>query len=75
MIASNASLKKLNAELTSQLEELRSRNKDLSSNHVSLVEENAKTISQLDDLKEELVKEKAVSAELKSELETVALKV
>ena len=39
-----------------------------------MVEENGKTISQLDNLKEELVKEKVMSADLKSELETVALK-
>ena len=40
-----------------------------------MVEENGKTISQLDDLKEELVKEKVVSADLNFELETIALKV
>ena len=59
MIASNASLSKLNAKLASQLEELKSRNEEHSSNHASLVEENTKTISQLDGLNEELVKEKA----------------
>ena len=74
LIASNASLRKSNAELASQLEELTFRDEELSSNHVSLVEENANTISQLDDLKEELVKEKAVSTDLKSELETATLK-
>ena len=80
--ASHAFLRKLNAELTSQIEELKSRNEELqskneelSSNHASLVEENARIISQLDGVKDELVSVKAVSAGLKSELETAALKV
>ena len=74
-MTSNASLKKSNVKLASLLEELKSRNEELSSNYASMVEENAKTISQLDDLKEELVKEKAVSSSLMSELETATLKV
>ena len=73
MLASNASLRKLNVELTSQLEELKSKNEELSSNHAGLIEENAKIISQLDGVKDELVSERAVSAGLKSKLETAAL--
>ena len=82
MFASNASLRNSNAELTSQLEELKSRNEELqskneelSSNHVGLVEENARIISQLDGVKDELVSVRALSAGLKSELEIAALKV
>ena len=80
--ASNASLRKLNAEFTFQLEELKSRNEELqskneelSSNHAGLMEENAKIISQLDGVKDELVSERAMSTGFKSELETIALKV
>ena len=79
---SNASLRKLNVELTSQLEELKSRNEELqskneelSSIHADLVKENAKIISQLDGVKDELVSERVVSTGLKSKLETAALKV
>ena len=64
----------MNAELTSQLEKLKLRNEELSSNHAGLVKENAKTISQLDGMKEELVREKFVSAGITSELETAVLK-
>ena len=62
-------------ELTAQLEELKSRNEELSANHASLVEENTKLISQLNGVRDELVSEKAMSTGLQSELETVALKV
>ena len=63
-MASNASLRRSNAELASQLEELKFRNEELSSNHVGLIEENARIISQLDGMKVELEKEKAVSSGL-----------
>ena len=72
-MAFNASLRKLNAEFTSQLEELKSKNENLSSNHAGIVEENAKIISHLNGMKDELVSEKGVSAGLKSKLETAAL--
>ena len=68
MFASNATLRKLNSELSAQLEEL-------TTNQVSLVEKNAELTSKMDGMKDELVSEKAVSAGLKSELETTTLKV
>ena len=75
LTASNASLRKSNAKIVAQLEELKSRNKELITNHTDLIEENAKIISQMDCVKDELEKEKAVSASLKSEVEMAALKV
>ena len=71
LMASNASLQKLNKKLYSQLKELRERNEELSSSNVGLVEENAKILGKLDGVKDELEMEKAVSASLKSELEFV----
>ena len=50
---------------------MQSKNEELSSNHAGFIEENAKIISQLD----ELMSERVVSACFKSELETAALKV
>jgi len=44
------------------------------SNNASLVEENAKILNKLDRVKDELEVEKAVSASLKSELESVTSK-
>ena len=67
-MASNASLRKSNEELASQLEEL-------SANHAILIEENARIICQMDGMKDKLAKEKAMSTGLKSELEVAALKV
>ena len=52
-----------------------SRNEELNSNHAGLVEENAKIISQMDGVKGELEREKAMSVALKSELETAVIKV
>ena len=74
-MVSNASLRKSNTTLLTQLEELKSQNEELSTNHFILVEENARIISQIEGMKDELVKEKAVSTGLKSELEMAALKV
>ena len=75
LIASNASLRKSNVELFAQLEELKTINEELTTNHVGLVEENSKIICQMDCVKDELEKEKAMGASLKSELETAVLKV
>ena len=75
LTTSNASLRKSNVELVTQLEELKTRNEDLTTNHANLAEENAKIICQMDCVKDELEKEKAMGASLKSELETAALKV
>ena len=68
MFASNASLRKLNSELTAQLEEL-------TTNHATLIEKNAELINQTDSVRNELVSEKTVSAGLKFELEMTKLKV
>ena len=75
LFASNASLRKLNSELTTQLEELKFKNKELMTNQVTLVEKNAELINQLHGVRDELVSEKAVSAGLKAELETAAEKI
>ena len=71
MIACNATLRKSNEKLAAQLEELRIRNEELVSNNTGLIERNAKTLGQLDEVKEELYMEKASSASLKSELESI----
>ncbi|KAL5552582.1 hypothetical protein UlMin_039983 [Ulmus minor] len=71
LTASNATLRKSNEKLAAQLEELRTRNKELSSNNTGLVERNAKILGQLDKVKEELHGEKASSASLRSELESI----
>ena len=47
------------------------RNEELSSNNTSLVEENAKILGKLDELKEEFEGEKASSVSLKSKLESI----
>jgi len=47
------------------------RNEKLSSNNTSLVEENAKILGKLDEVKDELEGEKALSLSLKYELESV----
>ena len=54
---------------------MQSKNEDLPSNHVGLVKKNSRIIIQLDGMKDELVRERVVSAGLKSDLETAALKV
>ena len=41
MFASNASLRKLNSELTAQLEELKSKNEELTTNQATFIEKNA----------------------------------
>ena len=74
LTASNASLRKLNKKLASQLKELRMRNDELSLNITSIVEENAKILGKLDEVKDELEGEKALSASLKFELESVTLR-
>ena len=75
LMASNVSLRKSNVEFVTQLEKLKSQNEELSTNHAGLVEDNARIISQMDSVKEELAKEKVVSASLKFELEMATLKV
>ena len=82
MFASNATLRKLNSELTVQMdelktknEELKSRNKELVADNSALVERNAELVSKMDGVRDELAGEKAVSVGLKAELETAAEKV
>ena len=75
MFASNASLRKLNAELTAQLEELKLKNEELTTGHSTLIEKNAELINQIHGVRDELVGEKAVSAGLKAELETAVEKI
>ena len=75
LFASNASLRKINAELTVQLEELKSKNEELATGHSILVERNAELTKQVDSLRDELSSEKAVSVGLKAELETAAEKI
>ena len=75
LFSSNATLRKLNSELTAQLDELKSKNEELTTNQAALVEKNAELISQMDGVRDELASEKAMSAGLKFELETAALKV
>ena len=74
LTASNASIHKSNEKLASQIEELRKGNEELSSNNTSLVKENAKILGKLDEVKDELEGEKALSASLKSELESITTK-
>ena len=47
------------------------RNEELSSNNTGLIEQNAKILGQLDEVKEELHGEKASSVNLRSELESI----
>ena len=75
MFASNASLRKLNAELTAQLEELKSKNEELTTGHSTLVERNAELTNQIDSVRDELSGERAVSTGLKAELETATEKI
>ena len=82
LFASNATLRKLNSELTVQMdelktknEELKSRNKELVADNSALVKRNAELISKMDGVRDELAGEKAVSAGLKVELETAAERV
>ena len=75
LTAFNASLRKLNTELSAQLAALKLKNEELATNYARLVEKNAKVISQMDGVKDELAKEKAENASLNSELEMATLKV
>ena len=75
MFASNATLRKLNSELTAQLEELKSKNEELTTGHSTLVEKNAELTNQIDDVRNELRSEKAVTAGLRTELETAVEKI
>ncbi len=82
LFASNATLRKLNSELTVQMDELKvkneklkSRNKELVADNAALVERNAELKSRLDGVRDELAGEKAISVGLKAELETAAEKV
>ena len=75
LFASNASLRKTNAELTAQLEDLWAKNKELTTGHSSLVERNTELTAKVDGMRDELDGEKAVSAGLRAELEMAAEKV
>ena len=74
MFSSNATLRKLNFELATQLEELESKNEELTTGHSTLIEKNAELINQIDGVRDELASEKAVSAGLRTELEKAAEK-
>ncbi|KAL5565346.1 hypothetical protein UlMin_028510 [Ulmus minor] len=71
LTACNTTLRKSNEKLTAQLEELKTRNEELSSNNNKLVDQNARIHGQLDEVKEELHVEKATSASLRSEVESI----
>ncbi|KAL5582334.1 hypothetical protein UlMin_014776 [Ulmus minor] len=71
LTASNATLRKSNEKLTAKLEELKTRNEEMSSNNNKLVDQNARILGQLDEVKEELHVEKATTASLRSEVESV----
>ena len=75
MFSSNASLWKLNSELAAQLEELKSKNEELTTGHSTLIEKNAELISQIDGVRDELTSENAMSVGFKAELETAAEKI
>ena len=75
MFASNAFLRKVNAKLTAQLEELKSKNEELMTGHSTLVERNAELTNQIASVRDELSSEKAMSAGLKAELETAVEKI
>lgn len=82
LFASNASLRKLNSELTMQMDELKaknaelkSRNNELAADNSSLVERNAELTGKMDGVRDELASEKAVSAGLRAELEEAAERV
>ena len=81
LAASNTSLRKANADLTterkefsSELAELRSKNKELEDNYAKLVRANTKLIGELDATKEDLAEERVDRSGLKEELETMRLK-
>ena len=81
LAASNTSLRKANAYLSTErkefsfkITELRSKNEELKGNYVELVQANAKLIGELDAAKEDLANERADSSGLREELETVMLK-
>ena len=75
LFASNASLRKLNAELAAQLEDLKVKNEELAAGHSTLVERNAELTNKIEGVQDELNSEKAVSAGLRTELETAAEKI
>ena len=64
-------MRKLNAELAAQLEDLKAKNEELTTGHSTLVERNAELTNKIDSVQDELNGEKAVSAGLRAELETV----
>ena len=68
LFSSNATLRKLNSELATQLEEL-------TTGHSTLVEKNTELINQIYGVRDELESEKAVSAGLRTKLETTAEKI
>ena len=68
-------MRKINTELTVQLEELKSKNEELATGHSIIVERNTELTKQVDSLRDELSSEKAVSVGLKAELETAAKKI
>ena len=66
LFASNATLRKLNSELTVQMEELKtknaelkSRNKELVADNSALIERNAELTHKMDGVRDELATEKA----------------
>ncbi|KAL5573741.1 hypothetical protein UlMin_023338 [Ulmus minor] len=71
LTASNATLRKSNEKLTTKLEELKTRDEELSSNNNKLVDQNARILGQLDEVKEELHVEKATTASLRTEVESI----
>ena len=75
MFMSNATLRKLNSELSAHLEELKSKNEELTTNQAAFVKKNVELISQMDGVRDELASEKAMRASFKYELEAAALKV
>ncbi|KAL5574014.1 hypothetical protein UlMin_023611 [Ulmus minor] len=82
LAASNTSLRKANAELSTEREgfsakitELRSKNEELEDNYAELVRANEKLTGELDAVKEDLAKERADNSGLREELETATLKV
>ena len=62
MFVSNATLRKLNSKLIAQLEEVKSKNEELTTNQAALIKKNAELISQMDAVRDELVSKKDVSA-------------
>ena len=57
------------------MEELKSKNEELTTGHSTLVEKNVELTNQIDSVRDELSSKKVVSAGLKAELETAAEKI